>query len=91
VSAQRIEQITVALVDLALWVKDGRDPRSSQGRDAPSTTQAANPSASPEMQASHGFSFNPDGAKRMTRKSSMMTAKTTRSLVRCTLMNRNRA
>jgi hypothetical protein len=58
VSAQRIEQITLALVDLALWVKDGRDPEEfAKVETRRRRRKRLIPSASPEMQASHGFSF----------------------------------
>jgi hypothetical protein len=62
VSAQRIEQITLALVDLALWVKDGRDPEEfAKVETRRRRRKRLIPSASPEMQASHGFSFvDPD-------------------------------
>jgi hypothetical protein len=62
VSAQRIEQITLALVDLALWVKDNRDPEEfAKVETRRRRRKRLIPSASPEMQASHGFSFvDPD-------------------------------
>ena len=64
VSAQRIEQITTALIDLALWVKDGRDPEEFATVETRRRRRKRSiPSASPEMQATHGFSFNPDGAE----------------------------
>ena len=64
VSAQRIEQITTALVDLALWVKDGRDPEEfATVETRRRRRKKLIPSASPEMQASHGFSFNPDSVE----------------------------
>jgi hypothetical protein len=62
VSAQRIEQITLALVDLALWVKDNRDPEEfATVETRRRRRKRLIPSASPEMLASHGFSFvDPD-------------------------------
>jgi hypothetical protein len=58
VSAQRIEQITLALVDLALWVKDNRDPEEfATVETRRRRRKRLIPSASPEMQATHGFSF----------------------------------
>ena len=61
VSDTRIQQITTALVDLALWVKDGRDPEEfAKVETRRRRRKRLVPSASPEMQATHGFSFNPD-------------------------------
>lgn len=58
VSAQRIEQITTALIDLALWVKDNRDPEEfATVETRRRRRKRLIPSASPEMQATHGFSF----------------------------------
>jgi hypothetical protein len=58
VSAQRIEQITTALIDLALWVKDNRDPEEFATVETRRRRRKRSiPSASPEMQATHGFSF----------------------------------
>lgn len=61
VSEQRIHEITTALVDLALWVKDGRDPEEfATVETRRRRRKKLIPSASPEMQASHGFSFDPN-------------------------------
>ncbi len=58
VADSRIQQITTALIDLALWVKDGRDPEEfAQVETRRRRRKKLIPSASPEMQATHGFSF----------------------------------
>lgn len=62
VSDARIQQITTALVDLALWVKDGRDPEEfAKVETRRRRRKRLMPSASPEMQATHGFSFVDSG------------------------------
>lgn len=60
VPAARIEQITLALIDLALWIKDGRDAEEfAKVETRRRRRKRLIPSASPEMQSVHGFSFDP--------------------------------
>lgn len=63
ISESRIDQIITALVDLAIWVHEGKNPDEFADVETRARRRRKSiPAVSPEMQGTIGYSFDPDNA-----------------------------
>lgn len=64
VNEERIEEIVNALLDLAIWVHEGKDPDDFAQVDTRKRRRSKSiPAVSPEAQETIGYSFDPDAAQ----------------------------